>query len=353
MNRGPAPNSAEWHSDGILVSDARRRPVGAKDSPPPSAGSRTERRATRLIAIVPQFPLPNPSWTPSGPGAGRKPTLTFGADGRESNLRPTDYESVALPTELLRQAWELWFCARWRGNRAGWTCCIARDDERHDLLLSRILGFVRFHRRPRVFGAGVATMSFFRRSSNFPICCAMFCAGNGPGLRAHSGPGTNVIAATTDPCLGRPCRQPPSSRTRLRDHIGDGCGSDPGLGLRSGIFRRRGKVPRAHRSAHPHHLFPYILCMSLVALAGGCSIPGCFSCPPLRRSCSIWRLSPLLAAPGTDPSTRSCPDWAVVVSQRHIANWRSRSHALRRIRMLPRPVWLGVPLGAILESDVS
>ncbi len=64
-----------------------------------------DRHASRRSSS--SIPFTQSSWTPSAQRGRRKPAPDIWCCREESNLRPTDYESVALPTELLQQSVEL------------------------------------------------------------------------------------------------------------------------------------------------------------------------------------------------------------------------------------------------------
>lgn len=203
-------------------------------------------------------------------------------------------------------------------------------------LLSRILGFVRDFIVARVFGAGVATDAFFVAFKLPNLLRRMFAEG------AFSQAFVPILAEYKH-------RRGDDDTHILVDHVASllllvlvcvttlGMAaapilvwvSAPGFSADAGKFELTVQLTRI--------TFPYILCMSLVALAGGVlNTWSRFSLPaftPVLLNLAFIAMA-LLAAPYFDPPVLAL-GWAVVIGG--ILQLAIQIPALRRIGMLPRP----------------
>lgn len=203
-------------------------------------------------------------------------------------------------------------------------------------LLSRILGFVRDFVIARAFGAGAATDAFFVAFKLPNLLRRMFAEG--------------AFAQAFVPILGeyKNRRSPEDTRT-LVDHVATLLSlalfavtaigvaaapllvwiSAPGFGADAGKFELTVALTRV--------TFPYILFMSLVALAGGIlNTWSKFALPaftPVLLNLAFIGMA-LFAAPYFEPPVMALA-WAVFIGG--LLQLLIQLPALRRIAMLPRP----------------
>jgi len=203
-------------------------------------------------------------------------------------------------------------------------------------LLSRILGFVRDFVIARAFGAGLATDAFFVAFKLPNLLRRMFAEG------AFSQAFVPILGEYRNSC-------PPEDTRRLVDHVATVLSlalfavtaigiaaapalvwiSAPGFAADAGKFELTVALTRV--------TFPYILFMSLVALAGGIlNTWSRFALPaftPVLLNLTFIGMA-LFAAPYFDPPVMAL-GWAVFFGG--LLQLAIQLPALRRIAMLPRP----------------